>query len=323
MNLYQQILKETPAVDQPFLQSRTDWCGFSIEFPVPSGHQRREVLQSYKLVVDQITAEQTTGAIVLLDSSLTDLEWLKTSVENAYQVVPSESTLKELHWLEKYLSENDFEASTHKKVIAIGGALTMNVASFIAEKFQWDLVLCPTTVIGIADGNGGKVRMNLIDNDRYYKHFYKSFYEPSEIIVDPRFLNSLSGEQIRDGLPEIIKHGLYQSEALLNFLASDEFDPFSNVTDLLRVALWSAALKALCLHIDSEETATGSRPILRGGHEFSDRIEEDLCFSIPHGRAVAIGIEKELQLANSPELSIYKKICEKLGIPLSITEYAR
>ncbi|MEK6819463.1 MAG: hypothetical protein AABY10_06050, partial [Nanoarchaeota archaeon] len=61
--------------------------------------------------------------------------------------------------------------------------------------------------------------------------------------------------------------------------------------------------------------------ILRGGHDFSDRLEEDLRLSIPHGLAVAIGIIKQLEQEENYELlDKAKKIFSLFGIPYSLEQ---
>lgn len=175
----------------------------------------------------------------------------------------------------------------------------------------------------MADGSGGKVRLNMIDKGRFFKHYYKSFYEPNQIILDSRFLDTLSEKQISTGLGEVIKHAIYQSQTLLDFLLSQDFDPYTNKKSLLKAILWTATLKAVCLKIDVEKNVNGSRKILRGGHELSDRIEEDTHFEIPHGLAVAMGIYRELELVKSNLLSLFVKFCDKFKIPKSVEQFSR
>ena len=47
--------------------------------------------------------------------------------------------------------------------------------------------------------------------------------------------------------------------------------------------------------LDVEENENGSKRILRGGHDFSDRLEEGQNLTIPHGFAVSIGIIMQLK----------------------------
>jgi 3-dehydroquinate synthetase len=88
---------------------------------------------------------------------------------------------------------------------------------------------------------------------------------------------------------------------------------------LLKAILWAADLKRVCLEIDVEENENGSRRILRGGHGFSDRLEESVHFSIPHGLAVAVGIMMELQEEKAVQkLSEAAAIFDTYGIPTDL-----
>ncbi|MDD3102218.1 MAG: hypothetical protein PHE59_03670, partial [Patescibacteria group bacterium] len=58
------------------------------------------------------------------------------------------------------------------------------------------------------------------------------------------------------------------------------------------------------------------------GHDFSDRIEEDLKLEIPHGIAVAIGIIKQLEMERENELlDKAKKLFNILNIPYTIEDF--
>lgn len=321
--LYEKILQETVKVDSKFDGIDDDaLLKYSIHFNVPVFHPRHRTLQAYTLQVGAVSAETFAGKpLVFIDKGLSQ-SFLKGILPNqgVYFEEAHEETFKEWNWLKNFLTKNHIRELDTNRIIGIGGGLTLNVAAYIAELMQIPLVQIPTTVIGIADGSGGKVRLNMVDKGRFYKHFYKSFYEPDSIIVDPRFLQSLSERHISTGLGEIVKHAVFQSPALLHYLLSPNFAPYSNRISLLKAVLWTASLKAVCLEVDVEENANGSRSILRGGHEFSDRIEEDSHFRIPHGYAVAIGVRRDLEMTSHPLLPKFLSLCGKYHIPTTVKE---
>jgi len=238
-----------------------------------------------------------------------------SELKNVHWIVPSEEKTKEVHWLDAFIATNDLQRNKVKTIIVIGGGVLINAGGYIAEKLGCDLMYIPTTVISMADGSiGGKVRANIIEENTYIKHGYKSFYEPNLILADHRFLQSLTNENISIGLGEIIKHGVFQSKLLLEYLISDSFNPFQQKQTLLKAILWSVALKAVCLRIDPDETKDGSYRILRGGHDMSDKIEEQSHFKIPHGTAVARSIHEELKQANHPLLYLFEQCFEKFKL---------
>lgn len=120
---------------------------------------------------------------------------------------------------------------------------------------------------------------------------------------------------------EIIKHGIFQSPKLYNYIQKNKSDILNNNIKIKKVALWTLELKRICLEIDPKETIQGSKRILRGGHDYSDKIEEKLKLEIPHGFAVSIGITKQLEFENQKEnLKKAKDIFHQLKIPTKIKD---
>lgn len=324
-DLYSNILNESLPVDDKFkFISGTELDSYELTFDVPVFHPRSNEISQYSLCVSALSRNTFNNSqLIFVDKGLM-FSWLKEilpSSGNIFFEEAREDTFKEWKWLSNFLDKNKIKKREAKEVVGVGGGLTLNVAAYFAELLSVPLVLIPTTVISMADGSGGKVRLNMIDKGRFFKHYYKSFYEPNQIILDPRFLNTLSEKQISTGLGEVVKHGVYQSKALLDFILSSDFDPYLNKKSLLKAILWTASLKAVCLKIDVEENANGSRRILRGGHEISDRIEEDMHFEIPHGSAVVMGMYREMELSKHGLLPLFVKFCDKFGIPKSVEEF--
>ncbi len=324
-NLYATILEQSGTVDRRFERiSDDELYSFKLKFEVPKFHPRYEEIKAYVLQVTSLGSGNFIGnQLIVVDRGI-ERTFVGSIIprENSLFENANEETFKEWNWVNAYLAENHVkERYGAREVMAVGGGLTLNVAAYIAELLGTSLTLVPTTVIGMADGSGGKVRLNLIDYGRRIKHYYKSYFEPNGILIDPRFLDTLSERQVSIGLGEIVKHGLYQSGKLMDYLVSSDFDPNRNRKSLLKAILWAAALKEVCLRIDVEENANGSRTILRGGHEFSDRIEEDSRFSIPHGFAVAMGIYKELSLRKGSLLPLFVEFCERHKIPLTVENF--
>lgn len=282
-----------------------------ITFPVPNTHPRSRVVKSYPLIVTGLSRFRfLQNDIILADQGI--FKGLKRNKICLYiPLAPTEGDLKTLHGLQKLLLR--LRNKERGRVIGIGGGIMMNVASYVAQKRSAELVLVPTTIIAMSDGGiGGKVRANEIKGGRFTKHAYKSFYEPSQIILDPRFLASFSNQQIQVGLAEIIKHALYQSNALAKYILSKNFDPFHNGRGLLKAILWNADLKRICLEVDPAESKNGSGIILRAAHDLSDKLEEKSKFKLPHGKAVLRAMK--IDLRNTDRFELLQKIYKKIGV---------
>ncbi len=334
MRIYQEILAKSKPVDVEFENlSDSDLDSVKIVFPVPKFHPRSREISQY--VFSSIALEDlpkteiyklTRNHAFIIDNSVSKLDFVrKFTKENRIKPIilkSIEHEVKTKFFVDNLIKEHSLDQTKDITLIVIGGGLLLNVAAYIAERISANFVQLPSTVLSMADSSGGKVRVNFLNEDRAYKHFYKSFYEPDAMFLEDRFLDSLPEKQIKIGLVEIIKHGLFQSPKLYDFLLNSRRDLLKDKQKLKKAILWAVNLKKICLDIDVEENENGSRKILRGGHDFSDRIEEDERLSIPHGIAVAIGIINQLEMEKEKQLlDKAKKLFDLFDIPYSIKSF--
>jgi shikimate kinase / 3-dehydroquinate synthase len=169
-------------------------------------------------------------------------------------------------------------------LVAFGGGCTTDVAGFVAATYLRgiDWVAVPTTLVGQVDAAiGGKTAINLPEG----KNLVGAFHWPVGTVIDPEFLKTLTEEQRREGLAEVVKTGLLATEPLWE-LPDDE---------LVRRA---AAFKtALCLRDPYDR---GPRQVLNFGHTFAHALEAGSDGAVSHGRAVALGLLAALRLSGQP-----------------------
>lgn len=314
MSIYEEIIAASLDVDKKW-SGKDTLDPADIRYPVPPGHFRYNTIHAYTLTTEPLSRFQfEAGDLILVDRAVKNCLDAVDGHMTIEALDATESGLKEIHYLSRLLEK--WKDGAFKRVIGIGGGIMLNISAYTAEQLRADLVLMPTTVIAMADASiGGKVRVNKIDGGAFTKHFYKTFYEPSRIIIDPAFLGSLSDDQIRMGLAETIKHALYQSEGLASYLLSDTFLPFVDRASLLKAILWTADLKRICLEKDPEESPEGSYKILRAAHGLSDKLEEESGLTISHGEAVLRAMRKDLQ--HSEKYSLLEKLYKKCGIKIN------
>jgi len=334
MNLLNEILDKSKEIDNKFINiSSKELNSLNIVFKVPKNHPRAKIIKKYNyssLKLEELKDNKlflnSKETIFIVDKNLMKIDFVKEFLENnkiSLIILESlENEVKTIPFVEKIIKEKGLENKKDSTIFVIGGGLLINVGAYLAEKTNSNLILFPTTILSMADGSGGKVRINLISQGKAHKHFYKSFYEPNAIFLDERFLDNLPEKQIKIGLVESIKHSIFQSPKLYDYLVENKVKVIKDKRLLKKVVLWASDLKRICLEIDVEETPNGSKKILRGGHDFSDKLEEDEKLSIPHGLAVAIGIIKQLeQEKNQETLDKAKNIFRAFGIPISLREY--
>jgi 3-dehydroquinate synthetase/shikimate kinase len=166
-------------------------------------------------------------------------------------------------------------------VVALGGGTTTDLAGFAAATYMRgvDWVAVPTSLVGQVDAAiGGKTAVDLPEA----KNLVGAFHWPARTIVDPALLATLPEAERLNGLAEVVKTGLLAGEPLWEL--ADE--------DLVRGC--AAYKAALCLRDPHDR---GPRHALNLGHTFGHALEAASDYSLPHGRAVALGLLAALRLS--------------------------
>lgn len=136
---------------------------------------------------------------------------------------------------------------------------------------------------------GGKTAVD-IDG---VKNAIGSFYQPEEVIVDPRFLQTLTDKEIRCGLGEIIKYGA---------LDKDIYNKILNNRGNLKDEKFLGDITADCIRYkakvveEDERDEKGIRKALNLGHTTGHAFE--LYYrKKSHGEFVLIGMYYEMYIA--------------------------
>lgn len=188
------------------------------------------------------------------------------------------------------------------QIVAIGGGITQDLVTFSASilfrGIKW--IWIPTTLLAQADSCiGGKSSLNY----KTWKNILGNFYPPSKIIVQDKFLDTLSNVDIRSGIGEILKvHMLSGKESAQQII--NQMEEYKNTTSILSSMIFnSLKLKNHILEIDPLDQ--GLRLKMNYGHSFGHALEAATHFKIPHGIAVTIGLDMANYVAyESKKLSI-------------------
>ncbi|GAB2182027.1 3-dehydroquinate synthase [Denitratisoma sp. agr-D3] len=173
-------------------------------------------------------------------------------------------------------------------LVAIGGGIIQDICCFIASTLlrgiEWRFV--PTTLLSQADSCiGSKSSINLGDA----KNILGTFNPPAQILVEPAFLDSLDEREIRSGIGEILKVHAIAGPQDFDMLARDFPQLFSDRMVLLHYI--RRALQIKQRYIEQDEFDRGIRNIFNYGHSFGHAIESATYYGIPHGIAVAMGMD--------------------------------
>ena len=248
--------------------------------------------------------------LVIVDSNLEFYNFEKLLNTDVLYIDISEST-KNLVSVERVWNAL-FEHNLNRlsNLLIIGGGVLLDVCAFAASTYKRGISFClvPTTLLAMVDAaHGGKNGFN----NNYGKNQIGTFTEPKSIFVCHELLDSLSEKDYKDGLIELIKHGLIGSSEIYEQLSLGS--EYKVSLDTIKKGI------KIKLDIVGEDfTELNKRKLLNFGHTIGHLIEKDSEFKVSHGEAVAIGIYYELLLSkkhmelSQEVINSYLKYIEKI-----------
>ncbi|MDO9585701.1 MAG: 3-dehydroquinate synthase family protein, partial [Syntrophales bacterium] len=151
-------------------------------------------------------------------------------------------------------------------IIAFGGGVVGDLAGFVASLYMRSIpyLQIPTTLVAQVDSSiGGKTAIDLEEG----KNLLGTFYQPRAVFIDPAFLETLPPEEFGNGLAEIVKYGIIDSEDFFELLEDKIVGTdFKSVPRemLVRVIEMSCGIKKRLVEIDEKDQ--GPRHFLNYGH---------------------------------------------------------
>ena len=184
------------------------------------------------------------------------------------------------------------------RLFAVGGGVIGDIGGLAAALYMRgiDYVQIPTTLLAQVDSSvGGKTAVDLGG----VKNIVGAFYQPSKVLVDTAFLDTLPDREIKCGLGEIVKYAALNGE-IFDLLESNE----SRLTDVAFLETLVAPCvehKAQVVALDEKDF--GERRSLNLGHTTGHAIE--LATGLSHGESVLYGMLLETKVV------IQAGVCDK------------
>lgn len=194
-------------------------------------------------------------------------------------------------------------------LVVIGGGISQDVGGFISSilfrGIRWHFF--PTTLLSQGDSCiGSKTSINFKQN----KNQIGTFNPPNQIYVDYNFLKSLNKSDLFSGLGEMSHYLIIGGKQKFKILQNQ-----LNKKKITYNKLVLESLKIKKKYIELDEFDNNIRNILNYGHTFGHAIESATNFKVPHGIAVAMGIDisnffsfKYNLMKNKERLSIQKTL---------------
>ena len=283
-------------------------------------------------IIDQVVAQLHPDWIQQIQNNCTDAK------QNTL-LVPGGESLKTMAHLEKiYQWLGDQAVARDATIVAVGGGSVLDLVGFAASTWRRgvNFVSIPTTLLAMVDAAlGGKTAINTAG----LKNPVGSFHPARGILADVGFLSTLTCNDWRDGMAELIKTAIIGDERLFAHLYAFRADlakvlgpspaeePIPGILGALPWRQWvgrAASVKASLVNRDFKEA--GARKALNLGHTLGHALEaysHEHSHPLSHGQAVSIGMAVVFRIAaerNFCSLSHALQVLELLeacGLPIT------
>jgi 3-dehydroquinate synthase len=180
-------------------------------------------------------------------------------------------------------------------LIAIGGGIVTDIGGYVAATYCRGIpyILIPTTLLAMVDASiGGKTGVNT----SLGKNLVGCIYQPTGVYVDVSCLSTLPDKNIREGIVEMMKHGLIADVSYIEFLEKK-----AKAMQALDLPTLEDAIACSCRikmeFVEQDEEERGKRSLLNFGHTIGHALETVTDYALSHGEAVALGILAEAKMA--------------------------
>ncbi len=182
----------------------------------------------------------------------------------------------------------DQNCTKQAQLIAIGGGIIQDIATFSSHVYYrgigWTFV--PTTLLSMSDSSiGAKCGINL----GKYKNQLGVFQSPRAIHISTEFIKTLTDADVLSGFGEVAKLAVTGPKEIFEKLES--FPATKPVRELPLLELIRASLEVKKEVIEDDEYEIDRRRILNYGHTFGHALEAITNHAVPHGAAVAWGMD--------------------------------
>jgi 3-dehydroquinate synthase len=209
----------------------------------------------------------------------------------------------------------EMEADRKTTLVGVGGGVITDLTGYVASVFMRGLRFgfIPTSILALVDASiGGK---NGIDVGMY-KNMVGVIRQPSFILHDMVFLNSLPQTQWENGFAEIIKHACIKDAGLFASLETNTLKTYmGRQKAICELVQHNAILKTKVVQRDEFEK--GERRLLNFGHTLGHALETQ--YELLHGQAISIGMAYAChiseQLAGFKQTGRVISVLEKYNLP--------
>jgi 3-dehydroquinate synthase len=226
--------------------------------------------------------------VLLQDSNVQVSEFLST-ISRVIKVEGNEK-IKTLAGSEEILLKlASLSLKKNQTLIACGGGAVQDVCTLVSSIYMRGVnwIYVPTTLMAMMDSCiGGKSSINVGS----IKNLAGNFYPPSTIIIDPKYIKTLSRSAIVCGFLEAVKICYARNPDLASKFIDKARLWLSQPNEDALLELTEMSLRAKKWFIEIDEFDFKERKLLNFGHSFGHALESATNMEIPHGIAIGIGM---------------------------------
>lgn len=180
----------------------------------------------------------------------------------------------------------EMEADRKTTFVGVGGGVITDITGYVASVYMRGIRFgfMPTSLLALVDASiGGK---NGIDVG-VYKNMVGVIRQPSFILHDMVFLNSLPEDEWKNGFAEVIKHACIKDAVMFAQLESNSLRHYiGSQKSICELVQRNALLKTKV--VQKDEFENGERRLLNFGHTLGHALENQ--YEVSHGQAISIGM---------------------------------
>jgi 3-dehydroquinate synthase len=223
----------------------------------------------------------------------------------------------------KWMADLGFDRKS--ALLSLGGGVVGDLTGFAASLYMRSIPYAqiPTTLLAQVDSSlGGKTAIDLGEK----KNLLGTFHQPERVYMDLSLLSTLPQSEIQNGLAEAIKSAIIRDRLFFEFL-EDHYNTVLSREHRVLEKLVSCCCRIKSAVVMEDEKERGLRQILNFGHTVGHAIESYTDYSVPHGRAVSMGISVETTLSTRMKVLPAKEkerilqLLDKVGLPTRIPNY--
>ena len=260
-------------------------------------------IDQYSILKEKLRSDKFSSIFILVDENTNkfclNIFIKKTEIEKFEKIIinSGEENKNIDSCLFIWEKLNTFKADRKSLLINLGGGVLTDIGGFVASTYLRGInfINIPTTLLGMVDAaHGGKTGIDF----KLLKNQIGVFSDPSEVILDSEYLNTLSKDEFLNGYAEIFKHSLLTNKRDLNFNSLINLDFYKDVSFI--IDKYSEIKNEI---VRSDKFESNYRKILNLGHTIGHAIESYSFRSInldelKHGEAIIVGLITELYISH-------------------------